>query len=253
MTTTEDPWAQAATADDVTGADAEMSFEDEFGDANAAENAAASASLPVGTKLPGFPKIPQLYGRLVIMEPLSFDPKAPTYANRMQGKADDFQEEFTVRLVVLDGEPIRVPELEKQEDGTWTKTGEMVSPEYPVVFYRLRIKQGRLIKQCKEKFDIATGAKKNGGKWLGRLRRSANTTFDKRVRDLPWAQQYDACDRIDAEYRAAAQAALANGDNPPAAPKFSPMISAYTPADVTIAKAYLVADAAERAARKAAA
>jgi hypothetical protein len=247
-TQTEDPWAAAATDDGHAG-DAELSFEDEFGESGSAEEAVGS-SLPPGTKLPGFPKLSQLYGRLLIVEPVSYDPAFPTYAAKFSGATGDVEEVFKVKLVVLDGDPITVPEIEKQEDGSWKKTGEKVSPEFPVVFYGLNVNQGRLVGQLKKKFNIETGEKIDGGKWLGRLRRSANRTFSKVVTSLPFPAQYDRCDEIAANYRIEAQAALAAGEQPEAAPKFSPMISSYSPADAEIAKRYLVADKAERAARK---
>jgi hypothetical protein len=247
-TSVEDPWAAAATDDGPAG-DAEMSFEDEFGTAGSAEEAVGQ-SLPPGTKLPGFPKLGQLIGRTLIVEPVGYDPAVPTYAAKFQGKTGDVEEVFKVRLVVLDGDPISVPEIEKQQDGTWAKTGEKVSPDFPVVFWGLNVKQGRFVGQLKKKWDDATG--KPTGKLLGKLRRSANSTFPKAIRSLPFPEQYDACDRMDAEYRIAAQAALANGEDAPPAPKFSPMISAYTPADVEAARRYKIQEAAERAARKAA-
>lgn len=250
-TTTEDPWAEAVT-DDGDGAAAELSFEDEFGTAEDSEKSVGTA-LPVGTKLPGFPRMHQLFGRLLIVEPISFDPEAPTYNAKVNGKTGDTEECFKVRVTVLDGAPITVPEQEKQADGSWKKTGDKVSPEYPVVFYGMNITSGRLIKQLKEVFDVKTGEKRGPGKRLGRLRRAGNRTFPKSVTALPWAQQYDRCDEIAAQYAKDAQAALANGEKPEAEPKFSAMISAYTPADVEIAKTYLAAERAERAARKSAA
>ncbi len=43
--------------------------------------------------------------------------------------------------------------VEKKEDGSWEKTGEMVSPEFPAVFYNMAVNQGRLIGQLKKKFN----------------------------------------------------------------------------------------------------
>lgn len=127
-----------------------------------------------GPMLP-FPRVADLYRHLVVMEPTGYtdkdvDPFAPAGSNKTR-------ELFTVRLTILEGDALELPNGKKNEAGVWEPDGTVtiVGPgsehPWPVTWNKFSVPQTQIIGKLKAKFDVATSQPKDGGFLLGVIRR----------------------------------------------------------------------------------
>lgn len=203
MTQTVDPFAGTETSSGV-----DDSY-DPFGQDNP-EDAGGSGGPANAHSFPSIMDLAKDGGHLVILEPYSYDPKAPNpFWQAGDAEEKRTREEFTCYLHVLSGPPIDVSVREQDKDGNWVtvpgkyRTLGAGEHPWPIHWSRVTIAQTVLLGQLKDKFDVKAMEPKGSGRWLGRLRFVAGSRSPQHLKKAT-ADALDAA-YADAEKRGKAQ------------------------------------------------